>query len=422
MLPGDAGPAGIAVASGDGQRGEAGTPLRDSIVVRVTDAQGRGVPSMPIVFGLNTALSGGDLVPDTSLTNDEGLAGVRWVLGAEVGQQSVDASVVGQSLSVRFNAIARAPSATAITPESGDAQSAAAGTALAQPLVVRVTDDSGNPVGGVTVRWEASSGSVSPAETTTDSDGRAAAVRMLGTSVGEQTARASSGVLAGSPVTFTHTAVPGTAASLVLISGNDQSAAPGAELAEPLRVRLVDVDGNGIAGRAVSWVAASGGSAAPESSDTDSDGYAITRWTLGPSAGSNTLSAVVSGVGIVEFTAIAVADGPGLADHLVFVIQPPESVEKGRRIAPPVTVAIVDRDGIPVANSGIEIRLSTTPGRDRLRQNQSERTVNGIAIFDDLEIKEEGTYRLIAEARGGVELGVAESRTFEVRGGREDDD
>jgi len=421
VLPGGTSAARIAVESGDSQRGPAGAPLPDSIVVRVTDAQGRGVPSMPIVFGLSTALSGGDLVPDTSITNAEGFAGARWVLGAAVGPQSVDASVVGHPLSVRFNAMAGGLSPSAITRESGDAQSAAVGTALAQPLVVRVTDESGDPVAGVTVRWDASSGSVSPAETTTDSEGRAAAVRVLGMSVGEQSARASSGELAGSPVIFTHTAVAGTAVSLVLISGNDQSAAPGAELAEPLRVRLVDEDGNGIAGRAVSWVAATGSSAAPESSDTDGDGYATTRWTLGPSSGRQTLSAVVSGVGIVEFTATALADGPGLGDHLVFVIQPPESVEKGQRIDPPVTVAIVDKDGIPVANSGIEITLSTTPGRDRLRRNDSELTVNGIAVFDDLEVKKEGTYRLVAEARG-AELGAAESRTFEVRGNREDDD
>ncbi len=98
----------------------------------------------------------------------------------------------------------------------GDAQTAPAGHALASPLVVKVTDNSGNAVPGVSVNWGAQGGgSVSTASVKTGSDGRASVTRTLGSTVGEQattaTATKSDGSpLDGAPVTFVATAVTGT--------------------------------------------------------------------------------------------------------------------------------------------------------------------------------------------------------------------
>ena len=75
-------------------------------------------------------------------------------------------------------------------------------------------------------------------------------------------------------------------------------------------VRLVDGSGHGVAGQPVTWVVGIGeGASDPHSSETDAGGVASTHWTLGPGPGPNTLNAVVSGVGVVSFTATAVADG-----------------------------------------------------------------------------------------------------------------
>ena len=41
---------------------------------------------------------------------------------------------------------------------SGEGQTAAAGTPLADPLVVEVTDAFGNPIGGVVIVWTAEGG------------------------------------------------------------------------------------------------------------------------------------------------------------------------------------------------------------------------------------------------------------------------
>jgi hypothetical protein len=46
------------------------------------------------------------------------------------------------------------------------------GRPLPKPLVVRVTDEYGNPLGGQTIVFKPSSGSVVPARGLTDADGR----------------------------------------------------------------------------------------------------------------------------------------------------------------------------------------------------------------------------------------------------------
>ena len=72
--------------------------------------------------------------------------------------------------------------AAAITAVSGGGQSAIIGTAFANPLVVNVTDSSGNPVSGVTVTFTAlasgASADLSSTTATTDSSGNASVTAM----------------------------------------------------------------------------------------------------------------------------------------------------------------------------------------------------------------------------------------------------
>ena len=80
----------------------------------------------------------------------------------------------------------------------------------------------------------------------------------------------------------------------------------GTELPEDLVVRVLDQSGNPVIGQPVSWVIGTGGGTPnPGISNTDDNGLARTRWTLGGSPGNNTLNAVVSVIGNVTFTATA---------------------------------------------------------------------------------------------------------------------
>ncbi len=192
---------------------------------------------------------------------------------------------------------------------------------LPAPLVVAVADAFGNPIPGITIEWSippGGDGSVSEASSVTDANGQASVTRTLGPTAGQQTTLATAAGLAGSPVTFTHTATAGTATGVVKVSGDMQSGSPGAELALPLVVQVLDGAGNPIPDRALTWtIGEGGGSVAPVNTTTDAQGNASTRWTLGPSVGPNTVNAVVSGLAPATFSATATAGIPSASTSSV---------------------------------------------------------------------------------------------------------
>ena len=417
-LPTQTTPTAIARVQGDGQTGTAGQPLADSLTVQVTDFEGNPVSGQRVAFVLGADVPGAEISPDTATTGSEGIAAARWVLGSTSGLQSVIARVVGlDQLAVTFEATVAAGGAARIEGVSGDAQSAPSSTSLSDSLVVRVLDGPGNPVAGVTVEWSAAQGSVNPASVVTGPDGRAATFRILGPTTGTQTTTATSAGLVGSPVTFTSTAVAGGTDRLVKVSGDNQRAPARSELPNPLVVRLVDGGGNGIPNRAVTWlVGVGGGSVSSGTSNTDGQGEATVRWTLGSGAVTNTLNAVVSGVGVIGFTAVATGGGGGggaAPARIAFKVQPSDT-KKRDRISPAVEVVVLDQGGHQVTSGDLEIKLELTgDGDGNLKGHKSQRTHSGVATFSDLKVDKEGDYRLRATADG---VPSVESDGFHVRG------
>lgn len=414
-LPSEAAPADIALIQGNNQTGRAGQPLVSPLVVKVTNNRGEPVQEQRVAFSLATQVPGALVSPDTASTGSDGLAQASWTLGSAAGPQTVVARVVGAGrLEVRFDAsVGGSSEPVSIEALSGDGQSAPAGSPLPDSLVVRVLDGSGNPVAGATVEWSAAQGSVDPASVVTGSDGRAGTFRVLGPSTGTQTASASSAGLNGSPVTFTSTAVAAGASRLVRVSGDGQSARAGTELPSPVVVRLVRDDGSGVSGRPVNWlVGDGGGSVSSSTSTTDGSGEAEIRWTMGSSPGTNTLNAVVSGVGVIGFTATATSGG-GSAEpaRLEFKVQPSDTRKK-KKISPPVEVVVLDEDGDRVTDKDIEIKLELIGDRDgKLQGDPSRRSDSGEATFSDLKVEREGEYRLRASADG---LPPVDSDRFQV--------
>lgn len=103
------------------------------------------------------------------------------------------------------------------------------------------------------------------------------------------------------------TVVPGAPASVVIYSGNGQTAAKGTVLADPLCTNVLDAAGNLIIGTTVTYTVLTGGGTigSPTSPATDANGVAISGlWTLGPNAGQQSVKASIS-VGSVTFTANA---------------------------------------------------------------------------------------------------------------------
>lgn len=99
--------------SGDGQRGQVSSALPRRIGVRVTDAGGSPVPSLAVVFN---AIAGGSVSDSLVLTDVDGRASTRWVLGSERGDQHSVIASIGDSL-VRFSATAISVEIDSVIPE-----------------------------------------------------------------------------------------------------------------------------------------------------------------------------------------------------------------------------------------------------------------------------------------------------------------
>ena len=402
VLPADGAPASIQVIEGDGQSGRVGVPLAGPVVGRVTDTQGRPVEQIRVVFTFTDAAGEATVVPDTATTDADGRVSFRVVMGARVGRAGAELHVVGADAliaPVTFTAVSA--DANELRAVGGDEQRAPAGTVLVEPLVVQVTDAFRNPIEGVPITWSVDGGgSVSAEVTRTGADGLASVTRTLGASAGAQHALASSPGLAGSPVTFTHTASAGAATVLEEVSGNGQSAIIGTALADPLVVRARDGSGNPVAGLAVAWVVGDGGgSLTPATSLTDRDGLASTRWTLGQAPVTNRATAVVSGVGTVAFTADAI---PGTPPSLSLETPPPATAVRGVGLSPAPVIQLREPDGSPRLDSGVGVSVAVVEGGAALGGTTLRTTdANGRVEFRDLALLAvPGSYTLAFSASG----------------------
>jgi PKD repeat protein len=387
ILPGDGEPAEVAVLRGDKQRGRVGEPLSDPLVVEVTDTRGRTVPGATVVFELTSA--GSRVIPPQKSTDANGRADARVVLGTSVGSQTGKVRVATPEgkppVQADFTAMALSEDAISMAAVAGMDQTGHVGQPLDDRLVVEVTDGFGNPVAGAEITWSAEGGgTVSASVVATDEDGRSRVERTLGPAVGQQTTVASSGVLAGSPVTFVHTALAGDASRLVIVSGNDQTAEAGTALPEDPVVRLVDSEGNGVPGTAVTWLAAiGGGSVAPENSTTDGDGRTSARWTLGQALGGQRLDAVVSGVGVASFHATATASAPA---SIFIRTQPSATARNGVPLGRQPMVQLKDASGNDAAVAGVEVTVELGGGGELGGTSRRSTDAAGRAEFNDLSI------------------------------------
>jgi PKD repeat protein len=389
LLPGDGVPAAITVVEGDRQSGVVGEPLADPLIVQVTDSRERPVEGVTVGFAVTSGGSGAEIAPASTTTNSDGLADARVVLGTKIGTQTGEARVVvpegRQPVRTTFSATALSESANRMAAVAGQDQTGHVGMPLDDRLVIEVTDGFGNPVAGVPISWAVEGGgSVSAEIVDTDDDGRARVERTLGPAVGRQATIASSEGLAGSPVTFVHTAVAGNASRLIVVSGDDQTAAAGSLLPAELVVRLVDADGNGVPNTAVTWVVATGGgSVTPENTTTDDEGRTTAQWTLGDAVGEQRLDAVVSGVGVATFRATATAGAPA---SLFIRTQPSPSARNGVVLDRQPVIQVRDARGNDVSAAGIPVSVAVEGGGELGGTIQVNTDAAGRATFTNLSI------------------------------------
>jgi Big-like domain-containing protein len=186
---------------------QVGTTLSSVPVWVLKDFDNNPVADAPFTIA---ASSQGRVVPVSGASGDNGIAQVQsWTLGTAAGDQYVEITV-GTALSSQVHVQATAAAAANLLKISGDNQTISPpDSVLANPLVVRVIDQYGNGVSGVTVQWRGCDGS-GEYNPTTDVDGYSSASQKVPPTAGTYCAQASGSnlngtPLAGSPVQFAYT-------------------------------------------------------------------------------------------------------------------------------------------------------------------------------------------------------------------------
>ena len=248
--------------------------------------------------------------------------------------------------------------------------------ARSAPLRVVVRVD-GQPASGVGVAWSISGDTTAPVSTTTGPDGIASFDFAFGSKAGVYLVRAALPQKPEvPPLSFSGTALPGHALEIRIVSGSGQSDSVTAQLRDQLVVRVTDIHDNATPGASVDWTVLSGaGSVSQAQTATLSpDGTAAVRYSLGRSAGANTIAATLHGADAsVTFQANASAANPA---KLSMVSGNNQSVEVNHALAADYVVKVTDAFDNPV--SDVAIDWAITAGGGALSAAQIMSTTDGL--------------------------------------------
>jgi len=200
-----------------------------------------------------------------------------------------------------------------ITVNGGTGQSGNVGSTLGTSLSVNVKNYLGANYSGVQVEWLVSDDSTcSPSASLTDASGIASTDLTLGSAAGTVTVTARCG---RQTVTITATKTSTSAATITANSATDQSGTTSATVGAPPSVFVTDGNSNPVSGVSITWAVTAGGGSVNTTgaTTTNASGVAtLTSWTLGASAGLNTVTATSAGLSgsPVTFNANGVASAP----------------------------------------------------------------------------------------------------------------
>ena len=287
--------------------------------------------------------------------------------------------------------------ATTLAIVSGNNQSAQVGNALANPLVVQVNDQNGDPLASVTVGFSTTGGTLSAPSSTTDANGRASVRLTLPNTAGSVTVTASVARLTN--VLFTATATERlVATTLQIVSGNNQSAEVGSRLTNPLVVRVLDQNGNALSGVQITFAAnPTDGELSITTRKTDALGRVSTIFTLGTMVGTYTITASVAGLTDVSFTATANAI-PLVATVLQIVSGNNQSAEAGASLRDALVVRVLDQFGNPL--SAVTVGFTATPAGGSFSQTTVTTNTTGEASTSFTLGTTDATYRITASVTG----------------------
>ena len=274
-------------------------PLAKPFVVGTRDRGGDPLEGLRVVFGVLTG--GGSLSAKIAWTDVNGRAESRLTLGPEPGTNIVQVSAHGTPRVIIFRAEGTLPPVpTTLSIISGDNQTGLTGEALANPFVVEVRDENGNPLEGVIVAFVVGAGGSSLSDTNveTDANGLAQSILALGSDPGTNTVEVSvEGIVKTEIFNVEGTLPPPIPTTLSIVSDDNQTGLTGETLADPFVVQVHDQYGDPMAGVMVTFTLLTGdGALSTETPTTDANGQAETTLTLGNEPGEYTLEVSVEGI------------------------------------------------------------------------------------------------------------------------------
>lgn len=413
-----------------------------NVTVTLTDKFGNPVSGKAV-----TIKSSGDqnfIQQPEQLTDENGQAfGSIASTKAEVKTLSArnvtDGFDVNNTTTVEFTAL----QADRMERARGQGQSANIGTALPDPIVVLVLDKNNNAVPGVNVEFVVTDGDgrvLNPAELpadalgknsatiTTDSQGEASAIWILGPNTGTNAAEARVDGLTGSPVTFGATGVNNPATTMVLHGGNEQeNGMAGTQMTDPLQVNVTDANGMPVWNVPVTFsVTQGGGSLSNPDARTDFRGIAETNFVLGPKVGTNVVEARNGSLNgsPITFSFLSVPgtpailkklngdDGSGPVDTQYRVEVIVTDINDNRIEGVPITWEIIEGDAEMISQntltdqnglSGLTMRLPKTAGT--VEAKASSETMPGLYVIFTINVTA-GTATDIAEYDGNNQEGT----------------
>ena len=222
-----------------------------------------------------------------------------------------------------------------ITLISGNDQTGDAGATLRDPLVVEVDDAGGKPLGGASVVWRVTfgGGSVVPASSVTDAQGRSQATMALGRVAGPDSAIAE---LSGSSITPARFSAIGVAGPVSIIAIVPALLDLQIGDSRPLRADLTDALGNALRGASVTWA-----SGAPSIASVSAAGLVTAL-----SAGGASITATAQGK--MGTASVTVAPPPVAR---LQITSPDTTLAVGRRLQ--LTAIASDAGGTPVPGAVI---------------------------------------------------------------------
>jgi hypothetical protein len=307
------------------------------------------------------------------------------------------AGLVAATIQCSDNTDPRTPSAVAMV--DGNGQTGPIGEVLPTPLVVLVTDQSGDPLQGVSVAWDANgAGSVSATSVETGADGRASVQRTLGMTAGEEMTTAAVSGLSGSPVTFLSVATDGQSPSLAVVTQPSSTAESGVALAVQPVVQLKAPNGSNDPQSGVvvtaSLATGSGTLGGDVTAQTNGSGMAsFTDLAITGAAGPYVLR--FAATGMLPAISSTITLGAGGASSILVKTNPPGSALDGEVFDPAVQPVVQVKDGGGNPAAGVAVTASVASGPGTLEGTTTATTdAQGLAAFGDLGISGTGSTTL----------------------------